>query len=355
MSAWRPSCRHDQHSSEVLEALTAAGVRSRPTVEAAKLAAPRTTPIAALRRPIVAVPLAAVLAAALVGLSWWALQARERTHARAELIKLEEMVAERDLIGAWLLARKLEPVLGEDRELERLRQASTWPVSFRSEPPGAEIAFRGYLDDPDVWYPIGTTPIDAIRLPAQAPLFRAAAPGHVVVEGLPPASGSATSRVFTFTLWPAEDAGEDLLRIPGGDVQLPGFMFDDPAAVELPPFWLGRHEVTNREFQAFVDAGGYRDPAPWREPFERAGRTLEWEEAIGDFVDATGRPGPSTWRLGAFPRRAGRPSGHRRELVRGGGIRPLGGGRAADAAPLVPRRRARRQFLGDPAAGEIRR
>ena len=308
----------------LLEALAAAGMRSRaplapdakrppdspvpsaaesppPTVEAAKLAAPRTTPVAALRRPTVAVPLAAVLAAALAGLGWWALHARERTHARAELIKLEEMVAERDLIGAWLLARKLERVLGEDRELERLRLASTWPVSLRSEPPGAEIEFRGYLDDPDVWYPIGTTPIDAIRLPAQAPLFRAAAPGHVVVEGVPPGGGSPSSPVLKFTLWPEEEASEGLLRIPGGDVQLPGFMFDDPAPVELPPFWLGRHEVTNREFQAFVDAGGYRDPALWLEPFERDGRTIEWEEAIAEFVDATGRPGPSTWRLAGFP------------------------------------------------------
>lgn len=325
--------------TSLLEALAAAGVRSRaplapeakrppdspvpspaesplPAVEpakpaapkpeaakptAARPAAPRTTHSAALRRPTVALPLAAVLVAALTGLGWWALDAREQMRAQAELIRLEEMVAERDLVGAWLLARKLEPVLGDNRELERLRLASTWPVSFRSEPPGAEIEFRGYLDDPDVWYPIGTTPIEAIRLPALAPLFRAAAPGHVSIEGLPPGSGSSTSPVLTFALWPEEDTAEGMLRIPGGDVQPTAFMSGDPAPVELPPFWLGRHEVTNREFQAFVDAGGYRDPALWREPFERDGGTLEWEEAIAGFVDATGRPGPSTWRLGAFP------------------------------------------------------
>jgi len=317
--------------TRLLEALAAAGVRSRaplatdtkprpdlepdppvqsaaasppPAVEAARPAAPPSTsatPNAAFRRPTVAVPLVAVLAAALAGLGWWALQARERAHARAELIQLEEMVAERELVGAWLLARKLEPILGDDRELERLRLASTWPLSFRSEPPGAEIAFRGYLDDPEVWYPIGTTPIDDIRLPAQAPIFRAAVPGHVVFEGLPPAGGFSTSPVFNFTLWPVEQASEGFLQIPGGDVQLTAFMFGDRAPVELPPFWLGRHEVTNREFQAFVDAGGYRDLTYWREPFERDGRMLEWQEAIADFVDATGRPGPSTWRLGAFP------------------------------------------------------
>ncbi|MEJ2515915.1 MAG: SUMF1/EgtB/PvdO family nonheme iron enzyme [Gammaproteobacteria bacterium] len=310
--------------TSLMEALVAAGVGSQtpvdadakrhadspvpaateklpPAVQAAERTAPPITHRAALRRPAVALPLAAVLAAALAGLGWWALQARERTQARAELVRLEEMVAERDLTGAWLLARKLEPVLGDDRELERLRLASTWPVSFRSEPPGAEIAFRGYMDDPDVWHPIGTTPIDAIRLPAQAPLFRAAAPGHVVVEGVPPASGSPTSPVHTFILWRAGEAPEGFVRIPRGDLQPTALMPGDPAPVELPPFWLGRHEVTNREFQAFVDSGGYRDPALWREPFERDGQPLEWADAIVDFVDATGRPGPSTWRLGAFP------------------------------------------------------
>lgn len=315
----------------LLDALAAAGVRARaplatdarprpdlepdPTVPSADerplpavktpgpAAPPSTTatPNAAFRRPTVAVPLVAVLAAVLAGLGWWALEARERTQARAELVRLEQMVADRDLVGAWLLARKLEPVLGEDRELERLRLASTWPLSFRSEPPGAEIAFRGYLDDPEVWHPIGTTPIDDIRLPAQAPIFRAAAPGHVVFEGVPLGSRSSTSSVLTFTLWQAEQASEGFLRIPGGDVQLTAFILRDRAPVELPPFWLGRHEVTNREFQAFVDSGGYRDPALWPEPFERDGRMLEWQEAMADFVDATGRPGPSTWRLGAFP------------------------------------------------------
>lgn len=318
-SAWNQDPA-DPCVTGLLEALAAVGVRPRAPVAAdeapnpdppapaaarspppARPAQAQASPLAAFRRPAVAAPVAVVLAAALAGLGWWALQARERAHARAELIRLEEMVVERDLIGAWLLARELEPVLGDDRELQRLRLASTWPLSFRSDPPGAEIAFRGYLDDPDVWYPIGKTPIDDIRLPAQSEIFRATAPGHVVFEGIPPVSRSSTSPVFSFALWPDEPATEGFLRVPGGGVELTAFNLADRTRVELPPFWLGRHEVTNREFQAFVDAGGYRDPVHWREPFEREGGTLEWAEAVADFVDATGLPGPSTWRLGAFP------------------------------------------------------
>ena len=275
---------------------------ARPATPApARPATPPSPRVTAPRRPALAMAAAALLAAVIAGLGWWALDARERAQARAELVRLEEMVAARDLTSAWLLANELEPILGDDRELERLRQASTWPLSFRSDPPGAEISFRGYLDDPEVWHSIGTTPIDDIRLPAQAELFRASAPGYVVFEGVPPSSRSSTAPVLNFTLWRAEEGFEGFVRIPAGEAQLSRLTLADRAQIELPSFWLGRHEVTNREFQAFVDAGGYRDPAHWREPFERDGRTLEWAEAIAGFVDLTGRPGPSTWRLGAFP------------------------------------------------------
>ena len=67
-------------------------------------------------------------------------------------------------------------------------------------------------------------------------------------------------------------------------------------------FLIDRHEVTNEEFKRFVDAGGYRKPEYWREPFTRDGRTIRFEEAMALFPDATGRPGPATWELGSFPK-----------------------------------------------------
>src|SRR5207247_1698778 len=38
-----------------------------------------------------------------------------------------------------------------------------------------------------------------------------------------------------------------------------------------------------------------------KEPFGKAGKTLSWEEAMAEFKDSTGRPGPSTWELGSYP------------------------------------------------------
>jgi dienelactone hydrolase len=66
-------------------------------------------------------------------------------------------------------------------------------------------------------------------------------------------------------------------------------------------FFIDRFEVTNRQYKEFVDRGGYEKREYWKAPFVKDGRSLGWEEAMGAFRDATGRPGPSTWEGGTFP------------------------------------------------------
>ena len=64
---------------------------------------------------------------------------------------------------------------------------------------------------------------------------------------------------------------------------------------------MDRFEISNKQFKAFVDAGGYKSREYWKEPFVEDGRPVTWEQALTQFRDATGRPGPSTWELGTFP------------------------------------------------------
>ena len=64
---------------------------------------------------------------------------------------------------------------------------------------------------------------------------------------------------------------------------------------------MDRYEVTNRQFKAFVDGGGYGKREYWKQPFVGTGREISWEEAQAQFRDATGRPGPASWELGSFP------------------------------------------------------
>ncbi|QDU86747.1 Iron(II)-dependent oxidoreductase EgtB [Pirellulimonas nuda] len=72
-----------------------------------------------------------------------------------------------------------------------------------------------------------------------------------------------------------------------GDVRL-----DDPSAIaEVAPCYIDRYCVTNRQYQQFVDSGGYEQLEYWLE---------EALPAMFDFVDQTGEPGPRDWRNGAY-------------------------------------------------------
>ena len=91
------------------------------------------------------------------------------------------------------------------------------------------------------------------------------------------------------------DLTPGLVRIQGGT---------DPGLIEpraVGDFWIDRHEVTNREFKRFVDAGGYEKREYWKTPFVRDGRQLSWGQALELLRDTTGRPGPAGWELGRYP------------------------------------------------------
>ena len=64
---------------------------------------------------------------------------------------------------------------------------------------------------------------------------------------------------------------------------------------------MDTYEVSNRQFKAFVDAGGYTKREYWKHPFVKDGREMSWQEAMEEFRDATRRPGPAGWQLGTYP------------------------------------------------------
>ena len=64
---------------------------------------------------------------------------------------------------------------------------------------------------------------------------------------------------------------------------------------------VDKFEVTNRQFKAFVDAGGYVNKSYWLFPIVDAGRVIPLDAALATFTDRTGRQGPSTWEAGSYP------------------------------------------------------
>ncbi len=240
------------------------------------------------RRTLIVAGAALAIVAALG--SWFAYGNLRTRRARQALPEVAELVRKEQYPTAFQRIRQLEPLLSGDRDLVELQKTFLYPVSVRTTPPGAEVYVRGYLDDAEEWTYLGRSPIDT-RGPLGQFRWRVTKAGFTAYEG----AHSMLNPDFPVTLAVAGSLPEGMAPVPGGRVVLPD------RVVDLDDFFIDRYEVTNREFKKFTDAGGYRNRAYWQDPFVKDGHPVAYDQAMPEFRDATGRPGPSTWELGHYP------------------------------------------------------
>ena len=70
---------------------------------------------------------------------------------------------------------------------------------------------------------------------------------------------------------------------------IPGY--EGMPELELKDYWIDQYEVTNRQFKAFVDQGGYQKREYWKVDFATDGKHLSWDEAMALFRDSDRAPG----------------------------------------------------------------
>ena len=97
-----------------------------------------------------------------------------------------------------------------------------------------------------------------------------------------------TADSLQFQLESPGSAQTDMVHVPAGGV---GQMIDFIGWMlyRLPSFDMDRFEVTNRQYQLFVDHGGYSKREYWKETIVKDGKTLAWEQAMDLFRDSTDR------------------------------------------------------------------
>jgi dienelactone hydrolase len=234
--------------------------------------------------------------------------------ARDEAIpQIEAFIDRGEYEAAHALATEVARRAPDNDRLPELRTRFSSGVAIRSEPPGARVFRRGYDSTDEDWVDLGVTPIESVRIPHGLSRLRFELEGYLPLErtlmgALPVARGE---RRIDDRVGDASRSTEGLSRpfvldtaetLPEGKVRVAGWSAEiDGEQVQLEDFFLGRTEVTNREYKAFVDAGGYEDPRYWKYPIVDQGVERPWAEAVAGFTDRTGRPGPSTWAGGDYP------------------------------------------------------
>ena len=245
--------------------------------------------------------LAASIALALVAIlaigAWVFHRTSQRTWAQAEApAQINDLLLQRRPLAAFAILDRAVKILPADPQLQQIAAENSTDVSITSDPAGASVEVQDYSDTTAPWHKLGTTPISKITVPKGYFRWKVSKPG---IRDL--IAGPLTESDMAFPLAQAASAPAGMVYVPAEDwrnyIDFIGWL----GPYDLPAYYIDRYEVTNADFQRFIDGGGYQNQALWPRFSELDGRPLSWSEALARFRDTTGRPGPSTWAGGHFP------------------------------------------------------
>jgi formylglycine-generating enzyme required for sulfatase activity len=232
-----------------------------------------------LRRPAILGALVLILVLIGAGLAWVVHRGSRVSWARNEALpEIERLYNSGDRDGAMRLIYEASAIIPDDPYLVEYFNSVAVRLTIDTEPSGATVSVKGYNHPDREWIRLGETPLEdtAVALPAR---FRIENEGYATFEGAP------FEMRHTFRLFRKDEIPPGMVFVQAGTAE-----FGAGEPVELDDFWIDTFEVTNREFKAFVDDGGYRDERFWAAGVDRS-----------VFVDTTGRPGPAGWSLASYP------------------------------------------------------
>ena len=217
-----------------------------------------------------------------------------RNNALPEITKCIEFG---DYIAAFNLAEEAEQYIPDDPLLQNQWSKMSQNINIDTEPSHAEVYYTPYMDIEIDWKYLGLTPIDSIRIPDVMFRWKLEKKGYQTVLVAAPASRGE----IRMKLYQEGTAPKDMVLVMGGKSELRISGLDHLNPIHLADFYIDKFEVTNKQFKVWVDKGGYKRQEFWKNEFVKGGKILTWQEAMAEFVDATGRTGPATWEVGNYP------------------------------------------------------
>ena len=263
------------------------------------------------KRPRILVPLLALLLLVAGGTGWLVKRSHDARWARDIAIpEISQLYDQGKYGNAFKLATKAERAVPGDPALAKLWPLISWQMTLESTPPGADVYRREYNSSADAWEYVGKTPVNNSRQPRGMWIWKFEKPGYGTVLRLTSAlvgggfTGSRSSFQVQITLDEIGETPSGMVRVSPAQytktLYIPGY--EGMPELALNDYWIDQYEVTNQQFKAFVDAGGYQKREYWKYDFVREGKHLSWEEGMALFRDAAGRPGPKDWIQGEYPK-----------------------------------------------------
>jgi formylglycine-generating enzyme required for sulfatase activity len=230
---------------------------------------------------------------------------QKKEHARNDLLP-----AIQDMAGTMFQSNRqifdkaveAEKYLPNDPILAKLWPSIATTASIETVPAGAEVFWKEYNTPAADWRSAGVTPFKDVKVPRNYLRLEVRKPGYQTIElAVPRFTLSIRPIAEHLTLDPQGSLPENMVRIPKSTTEMYIVGIEKYGPRDVPEFLIDKFEVTNKQFKAFADAGGYTNEAYWTFPIIEAGKKIPLKAAVAKFTDRTGRQGPATWEAGSYP------------------------------------------------------
>ncbi len=223
--------------------------------------------------------------------------AADRRWARGAAIRVEQLSSAKKYRDAYLLATNVLTYLPSEPRVIRLMNEISDDLSISTTPPGAEVYLRRFGSSQAER--LGVTPIEHARVARDEYVVSIRKAGFAEFERTVSSSiERSNSRHRTpwdirlsVALPEADKIPPGMTAVQGGEYRLRSYARPTDASVRLSDYFIDKFEVSNREFKAFLEAGGYTKREFWEQ------RSYDLQAA---FRDKSGMPGPRMWVGGTF-------------------------------------------------------
>lgn len=225
------------------------------------------------------------------------------------LVQIDRLMGQDDYFAAWNLANRAARYIPDDPLLISRRSHLSRELTIATNPSGAKVFLGEYPRRNPHWKYLGRAPLRNVRIPFGTYRWRVERPGFLPLEvvrsnDLPSPSvdpANLSTAYMGFILHRHGEIPSDMAWIPPSDLDQNNMFHGERHIAAAPAFLIDKYEVTNAQYQEFVDNGGYSNPVYWEEPFVKDGAVLAREQAMALLCDRSGRPGPATWKDGTCP------------------------------------------------------
>jgi serine/threonine protein kinase/dienelactone hydrolase len=228
---------------------------------------------------------------------WFSHRQARNNWARDKFLPRIEQLVESGWVNyaeAYQTAMEAKKYIPRDAGLVEAFSKVTVNISIKTNPPDVRVYIKRYKSPESEWQYLGLSPINDTQLPVGFFRWKFEKEGYeTVYAAVPTFELDLTKRNYIIP--------NDIERTLDKKGTIPSGMVRVKGQGQIGDFFVDKYEVTNSQFKTFVDEGGYRKREYWKQTFIKGGIEMTWENAVKQFVDSTGKPGPSTWQDGRFP------------------------------------------------------